>query len=112
MYALLEFSAPADAMRLSADQLEAILRNALNPLALKESFLGRLLATVYDSIIRMPTDRKHIRLLVYTPVPHPLPGTSWGFFRTIKNGGETCQSEGSIHEIALYLYAEGPSADC
>jgi hypothetical protein len=108
LYALLELSSPAETMLITGDQLESLLMNTLHPLGLTPDFSNRVLATVHESVARIPVEMKQVRLLVYTPISHPIQGKTWGFFRIMKNRDLHDSPSGSKHEIALYLYIEGP----
>lgn len=104
-YALLEISPE----RNSGDRLESWLKDALSPLGLPADFTGKVFASARDSAACVPAEAQQIRLQIFTCAVQPAAGHTWGFFRIMKQAGPPASPAGSIHEIAFYLYIDGPT---
>ncbi len=107
LYASFELTSPSGAVLITAERLQSLLVDTLQPLGLAADFSERVLAAVRESVSRIPVEMAEVWLLVYTPDPHPANGKTWGFFRTMKNKAPNKRPAGSRQEIAFYLYVEG-----
>ena len=105
-----EFELEAEAF--ADDTFRARLKETLDPLALVEEFLNRILGAAQQTAARLlradaEIKLEHIHLRVYVPSNRTAHKQTWGFFSVEKLEGAKEGAVINAHTLEIYLYVEG-----